>query len=724
MTDARKFGMAAAVVAAVGFAGPQQARADEGMWLPSQLPAIAEKLRAAGYQGDPAALADLTRPPMNAVVSLGGCTASFVSPKGLVVTNHHCAMGAIQLNSTPQDNLIENGFIAADMAAERSAGPAARVLVTVAFDKVTDRILADARGKTGRAYYDAVDAAEKALVAECEADAGYRCSVADMDYGTDFYLVKQLELKDIRLVYAPPEAIGNYGDEIDNFMWPRHSGDFAFYRAYVGPDGKPAPFAEDNVPYTPPAWLTVSTDPVGEGDFAMLAGYPGRTFRHRTAMEFAEQVQDTLPSRVDIYGALVDTIEKAAAGDAEAQVLYAAQLASLENGLKRAQGELDGLRRSDAVATRAADEAAMLAWFGKQAGAKAALADIEAAKQLIAAAHATSDRDTLFGLMLSQTQLLGSAYRLQRLALERGKPDAQRESGYQQRDEARIEAALKQVQRRYDAKVEKAILAELLRRYRALPAGQRIAELDAVFGADAAAASAALDRIYAATTLGDADVRLGLLAADPATVQASDDALMQVAAKLLPAVLRDEDVEKQRAGDLLRLRPSYMRGWAGYGAANGKPLYPDANSTLRVSYGKVSSLDPRDGVHYTPLTTVKGIVEKHTGVVPFDAPGPLLAAIDKGDFGTTADPVLETQTVDFMTNLDTTGGNSGSPVLDAKGRLIGLNFDSNWEAVSASWMYDPRYKRAIHVDIRYLRWLLAKVYPAPRLLEEMNLPAE
>src|SRR5690606_1436837 len=539
--------------------------------------------------------------------------------------------------------------------------------------------------------------------------------VADMYYGTDFYLVKQLELKDIRLVYAPPESIGNYGDEIDNFMWPRHSGDFAFYRAYVGKDGKPAAFSQDNVPYTPPAWLTVSTDPVAEGDYVMLAGYPGRTYRHRMAMEFAEQVQDTLPSRVDIYGALVDTIEKAVEGDEEAQVLYAAQMAGLENGLKRAQGELDGLRRSDAVAKRAADEAAMLAWFGKQSGAKTALADIKAAQKLIAASHATSDRDTLFALMRSQTQLLGNAYRLQRLAMERGKPDAQREGGYQQRDEVRIEAALKQVQRRYAPQVEKAVLAELLRRYRALPADQRIAELDAVFGNDAAAATAALDRIYAGTKLGDADVRLGLLAAEPAAVLASEDPLMQAAAKLMPAVLREEGVDKERAGELLRLRPSYMRGWAGYSAANGKPLYPDANSTLRVSYGKVSSLDPRDGVHYTPLTTVAGIMQKHTGQAPFDAPGPLRDAIAKGDFGTTADPVLKTQTVDFMTNLDTTGGNSGSPVLDANGKLVGLNFDSNWEAVSASWMYDPRYKRAIHVDVRYLRWLLAKVYPAPHL---------
>jgi hypothetical protein len=162
----------------------------------------------------------------------------------------------------------------------------------------------------------------------------------------------------------------------------------------------------------------------------------------------------------------------------------------------------------------------------------------------------------------------------------------------------------------------------------------------------------------------------------------------------------------------------------GFRQSQGKAVYPDANSTLRVSYGKVSPLSPRDGMDYRPLTTVAGIVEKNTGVEPFDAPKPLLDAIAKGDFGSTADPTLGTQTVDFMTNLDTTGGNSGSPVLDANGKLIGLNFDSNWEAVSASWMFDPRYKRAIHVDMRYLRWLLAKVYPAPHLLQEMGLPAE
>ncbi len=698
------------------------AHADEGMWMPSQLPNVAKELKAAGFKGDPDALADLTRYPMSAVVQIPGCTASFVSQQGLIVTNHHCAMGAIQLNSTPQRNLIEDGFNAAAMNDELAAGPATRVWVTVGFDKITDRILADAKGKTGRAYFDAVDAAQKAAVAACEQDASYRCSVADMYYGSEFYLIKQLELKDVRLVYAPPRAIGNYGDEIDNFMWPRHTGDFSFYRAYVGKDGKPAAYNKDNVPYAPPAFLKVSTAPVKAGDFAMVAGYPGTTFRHRTASEFANQIDWLLPTRVDVVGGLIKTIETATAGDKAKEVLYASTVASQKNTLKRAQGELDGLRRSDATHVRRDDEAAMLAWLAKQPNAANLRADIDAMQSQLDAAQATRERDFLLPFL--RTGLLGQAITLQRLALERGKPDAQRESGYQQRDEALIEGGLKQLQKRYHPDVEKAVLLFALKRYFALPAAQRVPEFDVVFGNNEAEAKSRLDALYAGTKLGTESERLAAMKADATALAASNDSLLKAAAMLQPALLRLEEAGKQRNGELLRLRPSYMKALTGFRESQGRAVYPDANSTLRVSYGKVSPLSPRDGMDYRPLTTVAGIVEKNTGKDPFDAPKPLLDAIAKGDFGSTVDPTLKTQTVNFMTNLDTTGGNSGSPVLDAEGKLIGLNFDSNWEAVSASWMFDPRYKRAIHVDMRYLRWLLAKVYPAPRLLKEMNLPAD
>ncbi len=698
------------------------ARADEGMWMPSQLPQLAKQLRAAGFKGDPAALSDLTRHPMNAVISLGGCTASFVSPQGLVVTNHHCAFGAIQLNTTPERNLIRDGFIAANIGEELSAGPSARVYVTTAFDPITDRILGEARGKQGRAYFDAIDAASKAAVAECERDPGHRCTVANMYYGREFHLIKQLELRDIRLVYAPPEAIGNYGDEIDNFMWPRHSGDFTFYRAYVGRDGKPAAYSPDNVPYAPPAHLTVSTTPVKAGDFAMVAGYPGVTFRHRTASEFDQQVGWQLPARAQLFGGMIDVVEAAAKGNADAAVKYASTLASWKNTLKRARGELDGLRRSDAVNVRRADEQAMLAWLATQADAAASRADIAALEQVLGGASATRERDQLLAALRNNTELLRSAIRVQRLARERGKPDAQRETGYQARDEAQIEAQLRQVTRRYDAGVEQALVAHLLRQYYALSTDQRIAEVDAVFGSSATGLEDRLAALYAGTRLGDEATRLAVLKQDAGALAASDDALLKAAATLQPAWLRMEEAGKQRDGELLRLRPAYMKALTAYRASQGRAVHPDANSTLRVSYGQVSPLVPRDAVEYLPVTTVAGIVEKHTGQAPFDAPQPLRDAIARADFRGTGDPTLGTQTVNFMTNLDTTGGNSGSPVLDAHGRLIGLNFDSNWEAVSASWMFDPRYKRAIHVDMRYVRWLMDKVYPAHWLLDEMKLP--
>ena len=701
---------------ALGIALSLPAHADEGMWMPSQLPQLAKPLREAGFRGDPKALADVTAAPLSAVVRAGGGTGAFVSPDGLILTNHHVAYGVIQYNSKPERNLIDDGFTAADRAAELPANPDFRVLVTVGYDKVTDAVLKDTAGKTGRAYFDAVERASKAIVAECEQEAGVRCSVANMYYGTDFYRIRQLELRDIRLVYAPPRAIGNYGDEIDNFMWPRHTGDFTLLRAYVGKDGKPAAHSADNVPYRAPAHLSLAKDGPKAGDYAMLAGYPGTTYRHRTAAEFDEQVNWTLPARVAVFDQLIDVIETAGKQDTDAKTRYAAQLQSLKNNRKRAAGELEGLRRSDAVRVRAEDERGMLA---TDAAAKER-ADIDALATSIASGSAVRERELLLGLFGSQSQLMRAAITLERLRVESAKPDAERESGYQVRDHALIEGVMKQVQRRYAPEVEKALLAVLLTRYQQLPDAQRLPGFDAAFGRTPAALEQSLDTLYASTKLSDEAERLSRFAAARDGKPLAADPLIELAAKLVPVQLALEQERKTRAGEQLRLRPGYMRALFAWRKQQGRALYPDANGTLRVSFGKVDGFSPRDGVQYTPVTTVAGIVEKNTGKVPFDAPTPLLDAIAKGDFAGTEDPALKTQTVNFLTNLDTTGGNSGSPVLNARGELIGLNFDSNWESVSASWMFDPRYKRAVHVDMRYLRWLMGKVYPAPHLLEEMH----
>ncbi len=495
------------------------AKADEGMWLPSQLPGIAKNLKEAGFRGDPKDLADLTRAPLNAVVKVGGGTGAFVSADGLVVTNHHVAFGVIQYNSKPERDLIADGYVAPDRAGELPANPDYRLRVTVGFDKVTDRILAQARGKTGKAYYDAVDAASKALVAECETEEGIKCGVANMFYGRDFYLVKQLELRDIRLVYAPPRAIGNYGDEIDNFVWPRHAGDFTILRAYVGRDGKPADYSPDNVPYHPPSHLKLATDGVAEGDFVMLAGYPGITYRHRTAAEFADQVEWRLPTSVAVLKALQDVIEAQGKADKEAGIRYASQLQTLKNGIKRFSGELEGLQRSDAVAVRRDDEAAMLSWLAPQPDGEALKPEIDQVMALIAQGKDVRERDLLVGLLSTQTQLMRGALAVDRLSVERSKADAARETGYQTRDEELIRSQLKQVQRRYDPRVEKALVTSLMLRYQRLPDAQRLPEVDKVFGRTPAELAQALDRIYAATKFGDEAERLRLFTAAPAEVE-------------------------------------------------------------------------------------------------------------------------------------------------------------------------------------------------------------
>jgi len=698
--------------------------ADEGMWMPQQLPEIQGALKAAGFKADPAALADLTRPPLSAVVRVGGGTGAFVSDSGLLLTNHHVAYGVIQYNTNANANLIDNGFIAKNRRDERPANPDFQVLVTTGFEEVTAQILHGTDGLTGGAYFDAVQTASKAMVAACENGSGLRCSVLPFNGGLQFYRMTQLVLGDVRLVYAPPRAIGNFGDEIDNFMWPRHSGDFTLLRAYVGRDGKPAAYSPDNVPWQPPAHLKISIEGMREGEFVMLAGYPGITYRQRSAAEFQHQVGSVLPTRVALLDAMIAVLDQVGQADHDVRTRYAAQMQSLKNNRKRAAGELEGLVHSDAVRQRGEDERQMWAAWRARHGATMTQAAQAAFDAAVARTLASSERGQLLAELSQRSQLLRAAMLLARLQIEQRKPDTERGPGYQVRDHAQLQGILRQLQRRYAPSAEKALLGLLLTRYQALPEELHLPEYDAVFGRTAAELNAALEHLYTRTRLGNEAFRLSNFNAVVEGRTLADDPLLSAAAQLVAADLRMEAARKASQGELLRLRPVYMQALAHWRQQQGRALAADANGTLRVSYGRVEALNLRDAVRYAPVTTVAGIVEKNTGRIPFDAPAPLLNAIARGDFGRTRDPVLGSQPVNFMTNLDTTGGNSGSPVLNARGQLVGLNFDSNWESVSASWWYDPQSKRAIHVDMRYLHWLLAKVYPAHGLLREMGLEVE
>ena len=713
--------LTASVLAAL--AAAPAAQAGEGMWVPQQLPEIAGPLKEAGLKLSPQQLADLTGDPMGAVVALGGCTASFVSPEGLVVTNHHCAYGAIQLNSTPENNLIRNGFNAPTPADEVSAGPNARVFV---LDEITD-VTREAQAAIAAAGDDALgrtkalEAFEKKLIAGCEADAGFRCRLYSFSGGNAYRLFKNMEIRDVRLAYAPPGSVGKFGGDIDNWMWPRHTGDFAFYRAYVGKDGKPAAYSPDNVPFKPKRWLKIADRPLGEGDFVMVAGYPGSTNRYALAAEFDNTAQWTYPTVARHYKNQIALVEAAGKKDPEVQVRYANTMASWNNTSKNYEGQLEGFKRIDAAGQKRAEEAAVLAWLKGQ-GAKGSAA-LDAHAQLIALleqAKATRERDLTLA-MFNNTAMLGAATQLYRLSIERQKPDAERESGYQDRDLTAIEGGLKQLERRYVPAMDRQLQEYWLNEYLKLPAGQRVAAVDQWLGGnDAAAVKRALDRL-AGTKLGSTEERLKWFGADRAAFEASTDPAIQYAVAVMPTLLKLEQERKTRAGENLAARPVYLQALADYKKSQGEFVYPDANLSLRITFGNVKGYVPRDGVKYTPFTTLEGVVAKETGADPFDSPKALLDAVAAGRHGGLADERLGSVPVNFLSDLDITGGNSGSPVLDAHGRLVGLAFDGNWESVASNWVFDPTMTRMISVDQRYMRWIMQEVFPAPQLLEEMDV---
>src|SRR5688572_7025968 len=310
---------AAIAMVATGFVGAAvvgTAVAGEGMWVPQQLPEIAGPLKKAGLKLDPKQLADLTGFPMGAVVSLGGCSASFVSPQGLVVTNHHCVYNSLQHNSTPQRNLLTNGFLARNMTDEIQAAPDARVYVTTGIEDVTPAIIGKLSSKLSDLdRYKAIDRRKKEMIAACEKPGGLRCQVAAFYEGSTYLKMTQMEIRDVRLVYAPAGSVGNFGGEIDNWMWPRHTGDFGFYRAWVAKDGRPADFSRENVPYQPRHWLKISTGDLDTGDLALTVGYPGQTFRYKTAGEVRFEQQQYLPVAIQYRKDLIAILEEQGKND-------------------------------------------------------------------------------------------------------------------------------------------------------------------------------------------------------------------------------------------------------------------------------------------------------------------------------------------------------------------------------------------------------------------------
>ncbi|THC46370.1 peptidase S46 [Massilia sp. Mn16-1_5] len=687
--------------------------ADEGQWQPHQLPQLKSELKRIGITMPAEKLADLSKHPMSAIVSLGGCSASFVSPDGLVVTNHHCGYGAVQRNSTPEKNYIVDGFLAKTRAEELPGGPSSLVYVTEKVENVTSRVLKDLGPElTGRQRNEAISSRIKALIAECESDKAYRCSVPAFHRGLEYYRIKQLMIRDVRLVYAPSDKIGNFGGDIDNYEWPRQTGDFTFLRAYVGPDGRPADPSPNNVPYKSKDFLVVSAEGLKNGDPILLAGYPGRTSRYKLPQEirFARDVD--LPGRVSSITADLDVIAAATKGNAAWDVRYASVAKSLNNVLKKSQGLLDGFARKDIAAIKDVQDAEFRSWYAKNGSGPKLLADLDA---VIALDMALSREEGAYA-EATHSDLLRSARTLYRLAQERQKPDAERDAGYQERNLSFIKARLSGLDKSFVAQVDQARYAAALNRYAKIDQKLRPQGLDALLPNPTNLAP-----LYQATELADTDKRLAWIGKDLAAFQQSNDPFIQLAVRLNDVAKSLEERRKEVDGNLDRTIPQYMAAVIAWKKSQGKPVYPDANSTLRVTYGTVSPYAPRDGLVKGPFTTVEGIIAKATDKDPFLVPAALTEAVKAKRYGVFKDPVLNTVPVNFLSSADTTGGNSGSAVMNKRGELVGLNFDSTYESITKDWYFDTAITRAIHVDIRYMLWVMKEVDHADNLLKEMTI---
>ncbi len=708
--------------------------ADEGMWMPQQVPQLAPQLRALGFAGDPQEFADLTGQPMGAIVSLGGCSASFVSPGGLIVTNHHCVQGALQYNATPEHNLLETGFLAKTMADELWAGPGSRVYVTTRVTDVTADLDKRLTPKMGdRERFDAIEAWQKERTAACEKD-GSRCRVSSFFAGLKWFEIAQMEIQDVRLVYAPHEGIGNFGGETDNWQWPRHTGDFSYYRAYVSKDGKAVPFSKDNVPYRPKHWLKVSPKGASPGDLVFVAGYPGRTERHETYAQVKERTEWSLPRSIRRAKEQIAILEELSKDSKDTAIRVAQRKRGLNNGLTKNRGVLEGLTRGGILDRKEAREKDLLAWIAADPARRKEYGDLFPALDALQAEHEKNrERDAAVdalggGGFGGASALLSSAMTLYRLSLERPKPDADREPEYQERNWSRIREGQERMQKTYDPRADRALLRYVMLEAARLPADRRIAPFDQAAGlkagqpeAEAAQAiDALLDRLYAGTKLADKDVRLSLLDRSTAEIAATKDSFVEFAMTMYPAVKEKQDRDKAESGAEYRLMPRTMKALL---EKNGGLVAPDANGTLRVTFGRVMGVSPRDGVFYQPQTTTAGVVEKHTGKGEFKAPQAELDAIRALRAGKATpylDPALKDVPVDYLSTVDTTGGNSGSAALNAKGELCGLLFDGTYDTVASDILYDTVRTRSIQVDSRYMLWIMSEVDGAQNLLKEMG----
>lgn len=694
--------------------------AEEGMWLLDTLKPL--KLEEKGLQISTDEIWNSEDGGISsAVISLGGCTAAFVSDNGLIATNHHCAFGAIQRNSTGERNLLQNGFLAKSLQDELPTF-GTNVYILQSFEDVTGKVLQGTLAKmTPKQRHDKIEANEKKIIDQAEKDdPNISANVVAMNGGMWYVLFKSLRIKDVRLVYAPPQSIGKFGGDIDNFEWPRHTGDYSFLRAYVGPDGKSADPAPENVPYQPQKWLKVSTAGYRQGDFTMVIGYPGGTSRYLPAFQIKYLAEKSYPERIQMLKEHIKLIEERSAENPEVAIKLSSQLAGLNNSLKNAQGQYDGFLRTQIVTVKTAQEKEFVDYLKADPDLQRRYGDILPKMRVLYEENRPDSElmSALFGLRRASSTL-STAYTLCKWVEEKTKKELDREPGFRDKDIERMKERMKFGQRSYDQELEKRALLLYMKKAAEYPIEEIAKITQGKSGTERdAALKTFIDHLYHNTALTNFDKRTQYFDLSKKQLYDLNDPAIAFASKLVTATKPLEDRSEIYNGTMIQLRPRFVEALTQW---HGGLLYPDANGTKRLSYGYAHGYAPRDAVEYDHFTTTDGILQKYTGQDPFDSPQKQLQLIRAEDFGRYRDSVSGKMHVNLLTTLDTTGGNSGSPVLNAKGELIGLLFDGNYESIVADYIFDAALTRSIVVDVRYILWLMEKMDGATHLLQEMDI---
>lgn len=695
---------------------------DEGMWMPHQMKDL--NLKTKGLMMDPGNLYKKDGTGlMSAVVNLRGGTGEFVSSQGLILTNHHVAFGAIQRASDKDHDYIVDGFLAKTKAEEITA-PGYTADVLLGYDDITAQVLKVFKpGMTAAQRYEALEKFKKKLTAREEKKGkDLRVDIRSMYGGNQYYLFRFKRLQDVRLVYAPPSAIGKFGGDIDNWMWPRHTGDFTYLRAYVDKNNVGAPYSKDNVPYKPKTFFKISLDGLKAGDFTFIMGYPGRTYRNYTTAEFKDDMANS-QRRIDLYKRILEFLVKAVEGDRSLQIKYSALDSSLNNGLKNRQGKLEGFEKNGILEKKIAIENTFIQWVNQNPQRKKKYGDILAKiEAFITSNQPFYEKERMISGLVSPYfggAVLSQAYTIYRTVSESMKPDMKRDSGYQKRDMPRIEMRVKLAERRYDAAVDKAFLKFMLKHLAQMDKEVYPQALAAVLSKGDAAVESYVDDLYDKTILFDPAKRMELLKYKKSSqLLKLNDPFIQLAAGLEKELKVMRDKKHAIDQEKTDLKKVYL---AGLLDMHHNQIAPDANSSIRFTYGPVKGYNPRDAVTYLPFTTLKGVMEKERDTHPFIVPPKLKKLHQSRDFGRYEDKNLGDVVTCFLNTTNVTGGNSGSPVLNAKGEQVGIIFDMTYESVIGDYLILPELQRSISVDIRYVMFITEKFTGAGHLLKEMGL---